>query len=65
MMYRKRMPGRFLKCVLRFGDGLLIKLLAPLLDRVAKSPGGIFCSTESEKCHFHFPYKSMTYIAGH
>jgi len=20
---------------------------------------------ESEKCHFRFPYKSMTYIAGH
>jgi hypothetical protein len=24
-----------------------------------------FCSTESEKCHFRFPHKSMTYITGH
>jgi hypothetical protein len=35
------------------------------LDRVAKSPFVAFCSTESEKRGFHFPYKSMTYIGGH
>jgi hypothetical protein len=29
-------------------------------DRVAKSPFVAFCLTESEKCHFRFPYKSMT-----
>ncbi len=35
------------------------------LDRVAKSPSGTFCSSESEKRGFRFPYKSMTYISGH
>ncbi len=34
-------------------------------DMVAKSPFVAFCSTESEKCHFHFPCKSMTYVVGH
>jgi hypothetical protein len=36
-----------------------------IFDRVAKSPFVAFYSTESEKCHFRFPHKSMTYIAGH
>jgi len=35
------------------------------IDRVAKSSFVAFCSTGSEKCHFRFPYKSMTYITGH
>jgi hypothetical protein len=35
------------------------------LGRVAKSPFVAFCSMESEKRGFRFPYKSMTYIAGH
>ena len=35
------------------------------IDRVAKSPFAAFCSTESEKCHFRFPHKSRTYVAGH
>ncbi len=34
-------------------------------DRVAKSPGGTFCSTESEKCDFRFPHRSMNNVAGH
>ena len=33
--------------------------------RVANSPFVAFCSTESEKCHFRFPYKSMIFIASH
>jgi hypothetical protein len=32
------------------------------IDRVAKSPGGALSSTESEKCHFHFPHKSMIHL---
>ncbi len=34
-------------------------------DRVVKSPFAAFCSSESEKCGFHFPYKSMTYNVSH
>jgi hypothetical protein len=34
-----------------------------------KEKAGLFVTHnffgESEKCHFRFPYKSMTYIAGH
>ena len=36
-----------------------------MLDRVAKSPLLAFCSSESEKCHSRFPYKSMTHPITH
>jgi len=49
-----------------FGDWSGIPaLLTVNIDRVAKSPFLAFCSTESEKCYFRFPYESMTYDAGH
>ena len=40
-------------------------LMETSIDRVAKSPFAAFCSSESEKRGFRFPYKSMTYSAGH
>jgi len=38
----------------------LLKGSQKVYDRVAKSPSGTFCSTESEKRRFRFPHRSMT-----
>jgi hypothetical protein len=36
-----------------------------ILDEVVKSPFMGFLLTESEKCDFHFPYKSMACRTSH
>ena len=51
--------------VLEVDLNFMLRVPLSEVDRVAKSPFVAFCSTENEKCHFRFPYRSMTYIVGH
>ena len=51
------MPLNWSPSALALGEKRLrVHRTCPVLARVAKGPGGTFCSTEREKCHFPFPH---------